>query len=79
MQLLLLWLAARWEQSSSLVAALRELLGLPLLLLELLLLLLLLGQKLQHLWGERALLGVAESSQSLQLAEQGELWQAQTP
>ena len=65
MQLLLLRLVARWNRSSSLVAALRELLGLPLVLLELLLLLLLLGQQLQHLWGESALLGVAEGSQSL--------------
>ena len=65
-QLLLLRLVARWKWSSSLVAALRELLGLSLLLLlELLLLLLLLGQQLQHLWGESALLGVAEGSQSL--------------
>ena len=63
-QLLLLRLVARWNRSSSLVAALCELLGLPLLLLELLLLLLL-GQQLQHLWGESALLGVAEGSQSL--------------
>ena len=56
MQLLLLRLIARWNRCDSLVAALRELLSLPLLLL---------GQQLQHLWEESALLGVAEGSQSL--------------